>query len=97
MTALDDLIGPFAALLVPDPANEEKLRQWIAAARAVDLPTCTPSPAASSSTSGPPPPRSRSRTTTAGRKASTARRKRSSGTCSAVPASNSSGTAFCWD
>ena len=38
MTALDDLIGSFAAMLVPDPANEERLQQWIAAARAADLP-----------------------------------------------------------
>ena len=38
MTALDDLIGSFASMLVPDLANEEKLRQWIAAARAADLP-----------------------------------------------------------
>ena len=38
MTALDDLIGSFAAMLVPDLANEEKLQQWIAAAGAADLP-----------------------------------------------------------
>jgi len=38
MTALDELTGSFAALLVPGPANEEKLQQWIAAARAADLP-----------------------------------------------------------
>ena len=38
MTALDDLIGSFAAMLAPDLANEEKLQQWIAAARAADLP-----------------------------------------------------------
>lgn len=36
--ALASLIGSFAALLVPDPANEEKLVQWIAGARAADLP-----------------------------------------------------------
>ena len=29
MKALASLIGSFAALLVPDPANEEKLLQWI--------------------------------------------------------------------
>jgi transposase len=38
MTALNDRIGSFAALLVPDLANEKKLQQWIAAARAADLP-----------------------------------------------------------
>ena len=38
MTALDDLTGSFAAMLVPGPANEEKLQRWIAAARAADLP-----------------------------------------------------------
>jgi transposase len=38
MTALDELIGSFAAMLVPDLANEEKLQQWITAARAADLP-----------------------------------------------------------
>src|SRR5215475_792314 len=38
MRALDDLIGSFAAMLAPDLANEEKLQQWIAAARAADLP-----------------------------------------------------------
>jgi transposase len=38
MTALDDLIGSFAAMLAPAPANEDKLQQWIAAARAADLP-----------------------------------------------------------
>jgi transposase len=38
MAALDNLIGSFAAMLVPDLANEEKLQQWIAAARAADLP-----------------------------------------------------------
>ena len=36
--ALASLIGSFAALLVPDPANEEKLVQSIAGARAADLP-----------------------------------------------------------
>ena len=38
MTALDDLIGSFAAMLAPAPANEDKLQQRIAAARAADLP-----------------------------------------------------------
>jgi transposase len=38
MTALDDLIGSFAAMLVPDPVNEERLQQWVTAARAADLP-----------------------------------------------------------
>jgi transposase len=36
--ALAGLIGSFAALLAPDPANAEKLKQWIAEARAADLP-----------------------------------------------------------
>ena len=36
--ALASLIGSFAAMLDPDPANEEKLVQWIAGARAADLP-----------------------------------------------------------
>jgi transposase len=38
MKTLASLIGPFAAMLAPDPANEDKLRQWIARARAADLP-----------------------------------------------------------
>jgi Transposase len=38
MKALASLIGSFAALLVPDPANEGKLVRWIAQARAADLP-----------------------------------------------------------
>jgi transposase len=38
MKALASLIGSFAALLVPDPANEERLLQWIAGARSADLP-----------------------------------------------------------
>ena len=38
MKALASLIGSFAALLVPDPGNEEKLVQWIAGARGADLP-----------------------------------------------------------
>ena len=38
MKALASLIGSFAAMLAPDPANEEKLRQWITHARAADLP-----------------------------------------------------------
>ena len=38
MKALAKLIGSFAAMLVPNPANEEKLRQWISDARAADLP-----------------------------------------------------------
>jgi transposase len=38
MKALASLIGSFAVLLVPDPANEAKLVQWIADARAADLP-----------------------------------------------------------
>jgi transposase len=38
MKALAGLISSFAALLDPDPANEEKLQQWISNARAADLP-----------------------------------------------------------
>jgi transposase len=38
MKALASLIGSFAAMLVPAPANEQKLQQWIADARAADLP-----------------------------------------------------------
>ncbi len=38
MTAPDDLTGSFAAMLVPGPANEEKLQRRIAAARAAGLP-----------------------------------------------------------
>jgi transposase len=38
MKALASLIGSFAAMLAPDPANEEKLQQWITHARTADLP-----------------------------------------------------------
>ena len=38
MKALASLIGSFAAMLDPDPANEGKLLQWMADARAADLP-----------------------------------------------------------
>jgi transposase len=38
MKALASLISSFAAMLTPDPANEDKLLRWIAAARAADLP-----------------------------------------------------------
>ena len=38
MKALAILIGSFAAMLDPDPANEDKLPRWIADARAADLP-----------------------------------------------------------
>ena len=38
MKALARLIGKFAAMLDPDPANEDKLLEWIAGARAADLP-----------------------------------------------------------
>jgi hypothetical protein len=38
MKALASLIGSFAAMLDPDPANEDKLQQWITDARAADLP-----------------------------------------------------------
>jgi transposase len=38
MKALASLIGSFAAMLDPDPANEDRLRQWVIGARAADLP-----------------------------------------------------------
>jgi transposase len=38
MTALARLIGKFAAMLDPDPANDGKLLQWIGEARAASLP-----------------------------------------------------------
>lgn len=38
MTALAGLIRSFAALLTPEPGNDARLGQWIAEARAVDLP-----------------------------------------------------------
>ncbi len=39
MTSLTALIGSFAALLRPDPANEARLRDWAGTARACDLPS----------------------------------------------------------
>jgi transposase len=38
MTALAGLIRSFAALLAPGPGNDARLMQWIAGARAADLP-----------------------------------------------------------
>ncbi len=38
MTSLAGLVGDFAALLRPDPANEAKLKDWAETARAADLP-----------------------------------------------------------
>ena len=38
MTSLATLIGSFAALLRPDPGNETRLKDWVQAARACDLP-----------------------------------------------------------
>jgi transposase len=38
MTALAGLIRSFAALLAPDPGNDARLSQWMADARAADLP-----------------------------------------------------------
>jgi transposase len=38
MRALASLIRSFAAMLDPDPGNGDKLQQWIAGARAADLP-----------------------------------------------------------
>jgi transposase len=39
MTSLAALIGSFAALLSPDPANQAKLTDWAHAARAAALPS----------------------------------------------------------
>ena len=39
MTSLAGLVGSFAALLTPHPANEAKLSGWAQAARAADLPS----------------------------------------------------------
>ena len=39
MTSLAGLIRSFAALLKPDPANDDKLREWTQAARAAGLPS----------------------------------------------------------
>ncbi len=38
MTSLAALIGSFAALLTPEPANEARLGDWAETARASDLP-----------------------------------------------------------
>ncbi|MGH3272157.1 MAG: hypothetical protein ACRDN1_24290 [Trebonia sp.] len=38
MKALASLIGSFAAMLDPDPANQDKLQQWISNARTAGLP-----------------------------------------------------------
>jgi transposase len=38
MTSLAGLIRSFAALLKPDPGNDEKLKEWARAAQAADLP-----------------------------------------------------------
>jgi transposase len=38
MKALARLTGKFAAMLDPVPANEDRLLEWIAGARAADLP-----------------------------------------------------------
>ena len=38
MRALARLTGKFAAMLDPGPANEDRLPEWIADARAADLP-----------------------------------------------------------
>jgi transposase len=39
MTSLAGLIRSFAALLKPDPGNEQKLREWAHAAQAAALPS----------------------------------------------------------
>ena len=39
MTSLAGLIRSFAALLKPDPGNDDKLHEWTRAARAADLPS----------------------------------------------------------
>jgi transposase len=38
MTSLATLVGSFAALLRPDPANQARLKDWTTTARACDLP-----------------------------------------------------------
>jgi transposase len=38
MTSLATLVSSFAALLQPDPGNETRLKDWVQAARACDLP-----------------------------------------------------------
>jgi hypothetical protein len=47
MSDLTDLVGFFAHLLKPRGGNNDQLDDWITAARAADLATCTPSPVAS--------------------------------------------------
>jgi transposase len=39
MTSLADLIASFAALLTPDPGNDDKLQEWTQAAQAAGLPS----------------------------------------------------------
>ena len=39
MTSLADLVRSFAALLKPDPGNDDKLQEWTRAAQAADLPS----------------------------------------------------------
>jgi hypothetical protein len=59
MTSLARLVGSFAALLRPALGNEAGLKAWTDTARACDLPSTTPSPAAWNSTwrpSSPPSP-----------------------------------------
>jgi hypothetical protein len=59
MTALTSLIMSFAALLVPDPGNDARLRQWITDARAADLPDVHSFTRGLDWTSRQPRPRSR--------------------------------------
>jgi transposase len=97
MTALDGLVGSFAAMLAPAPAGEDKLQRWIAAARVVGLPhlhsfTRGLELGLKAATAAVTLPHHNGRTEGVNTKT-----KRSNGTCSAVPASNSSATASCSD
>ena len=72
MTALAGLVRSFAALLVPQADNGSLLQQWIATARATDLPHPHGfSNGLATWTLRPPPPRSPCPTTMAAPKEST--------------------------
>ena len=74
MTALAGLVRSFAALLVPQADNGSLLQQWIATARATDLPHLHGfSNGLATWTLRPPPPRSPCPTTMAAPKESTPR------------------------
>jgi hypothetical protein len=53
MSELAEAVRSFADLLDPREENAERLNAWIATVRAIDLPPCTPSPAASTWTKAP--------------------------------------------